>query len=129
MYIGCLEDVVFETSSSMVLTPSATQVGQEARYEDHQVQGALPRSEFLAPELKTFDLDIQLNITLGPDPFEVVGILADHCREGHVLRLTIAGKNFGKVTLRSMSETWRHIRPSGNGVQVIALRLQLKEYV
>jgi hypothetical protein len=129
MRVGSLGDIVFETSARLVLTPGSFSKSREARYEDHQVQGELPRSEFLAPELASYDMDIRLNASLGVDPMHLADRISQCCKEGRVLRLIIAGLNFGRVTIRSVSQEWRHIMPGGKGVQAVALRLTLKEYV
>ncbi|MDR2056135.1 MAG: phage tail protein [Desulfovibrio sp.] len=129
MRVGSLGDIVFETSTQLALTPDAISKSREARYEDHQVQGELPRSEFLAPELAGFEMSIRLNASMGVDPVTLADGLSRCCKEGRVLRFIIAGYNFGRVTIRNVSQEWRHIMPGGKGVQVIALRLTLKEYV
>ncbi len=129
MYIGCLGDMVFETSATRVLTPAFFSQEQEARYEDHQVQGEVPRSEFLSPDLAGFSLDICLSASLGPDPLALAEQLNASCRQGRVLRLVLAGRNLGRVTIRSVSQDWRHARPGGQGVQLVWLRLRLKEYL
>lgn len=128
MQVGCLGDVVFETSADKVLTPFSFGKERAGRYEDHQVQGALPRSEFLAPELATFDLAIRLHADLGVNPVEMADHISAYSKSGEVVRLILAGYNLGKVTVRSVRQTWKYMRPGGKGVQMVELTLQLKEY-
>lgn len=127
MRVGSLGDMVFETSTDIVLTPSAFSTSSSARYEDHPVQGGLPRSEFLAPELSSFDLSIHLRADMGVSPLAVAEQLARSCRAGDVLQLIIAGQNLGKVTIRNVSQDWQHLARSG--VHSLDVKLQLKEYV
>ena len=129
MRVGSSGDVVFETSAERVLTPGSVQRRREARYEDHQVQGELPRPEFIAPDLSEVELSIRLCAALGVSPVEMSDQIAAYCNEGRVVRLIIAGYNFGKVTVRKFSTDWRHLSPDGNGVQTVDLKLTLKEYV
>jgi hypothetical protein len=127
--VGSIGDVVFETSAERVLTPDSLQRSREARYEDHQVQGELPRPEFIAPDLSEVELGIRLNAGLGVNPVEMSDQIATYCKEGRVVHLIIAGYNFGKVTVRKFSTDWRHLSPNGRGVQTVDLKLTLKEYV
>ena len=129
MQVGSLGDVVFETSAERVLTPSSFSKERSARYEDHQVQGGLPRSEFLAPELASFDLAIRLCADMGVNPIEMADQLSAYSTTGEVVRLILAGWNLGKVTVRSVRQTWKYMEPGGTGVQIVDLALQLKEYV
>ncbi len=129
MQVGSLGDVVFETSAERVLTPSSFSKERSARYEDHQVQGGLPRSEFLAPELAGFDLSIRLCADLGVNPIEMADRLSAYSTTGEVVRLILAGWNLGKVTVRSVRQTWKYMGPGGTGVRIVDLTLQLKEYV
>ncbi len=129
MQIGSLGDVVFETSAEKVLTPSSFSKERSARHEDHQVQGGLPRSEFLAPELASYDLSIRLCASLGVNPIEMADQLSAYSTTGEVVRLILAGWNLGKVTVRSVRQTWKYMGSGGTGVQIVDLALQLKEYV
>ena len=54
MQVGSLGDIVFEVNipgAGRTFTPSALSMESAARFEEHQVLGAPPRLEFLAPEL------------------------------------------------------------------------------
>ncbi|MDR3361318.1 MAG: phage tail protein [Desulfovibrio sp.] len=129
MRVGSLGDIVFETSASFVLTPGGLSKTRDARFEDHQVQGEKPQSEFLAPDLAGLEMSIRLRADLGVDPFKMADRLSLYCLQGRVLRLIVANRNMGKVTLRSVSQEWKYINPNGKGVQIIDLKLTMKEYV
>jgi hypothetical protein len=127
--VGHIGEVIFETSAQRVLTPGGMRLSREARYEDHQVQGELPRSEFIAPDLSEVELDIHLRAGLVADPVREAEKISVYCRQGRVVRLLIAGWNIGKFTVRKFSQDWKYLKPGGGGVQVIDLKLTLKEYV
>lgn len=129
MKTGSLGDVIFEVSSARVFTPQSFSMNREARYEDHEVQGAFPRPEFLAPGLATGTLPITLRRDLGCEPFEEVEKLEDMSVKGEVLRLIIAGKNLGRWTIRKVDQSWRHMTGRDSGPFSISLSLALKEYL
>jgi hypothetical protein len=129
MHVGSLGDVVFETGAERVLTLSDMTRSREGRYEDHHVQGELPRPEFLSPDLSTVELTIRLFAGLVDNPVKESDKIGQYCKEGRVLRFIVAGWNLGNVTIRSYSQEWRHITPKGKGVQSIVMKLSLKEYV
>ena len=85
MQIGSLGDIVFEVNipgAGRTFTPSALSMESAARFEEHQVLGAPPRLEFLAPELDVFDLSILLRADFGLDPDSEIERLRTLCREG-----------------------------------------------
>lgn len=134
MVIGILGEVLFLTSSEVVATPNSFKKTSESLFTDHQIPGAAPRSEFIAPKLTTFDLAIQLRSELGVLPVALAELLELYCREGGAKRLIIAGYNFGRVTVRKVVQNWRHMGPLaagpvGLGVQDMDLTLSLSEYV
>ncbi len=126
MHIGTLGKIVFEVSDSRVFTPSQVTRERKARIEEHQVQGNLPCVEFLAPELGTFSLTMTLNAGLGVNPMQEADNLASMCKRGEVNRLILAGWNWGRVIIESVTQDWRNSGPGG--VHTIGLTLALKEY-
>ena len=84
MQIGSLGDIVFEVNipgAGRTFTPSALSMESAARFEEHQVLGAPPRLEFLAPELDVFDLSILLRADFGLDPDSQCNFLAWYANE------------------------------------------------
>lgn len=96
MRTGSLGDVVFEASSGRVFTPSGVSMSRDGRYEDHEVQGTFPRSEYLAPNLGGCTLTMILRRDLGVDPAAEAEKLEEKLINGEVLRLVVAGKNLGR---------------------------------
>ncbi|MBQ3059875.1 MAG: phage tail protein [Desulfovibrio sp.] len=128
MRVGSLGDVIFEVSSHRVSTLGGMNMSRDARYEDHEVQGAFPRSEFLAPGLGSCSLSMVLRRDLGCDPAAEAEQLEEKLIRGEVLRLIIVGKNLGKWTLRKIDQSWRHMLPGGTGPAILTLNVELKEY-
>ena len=129
MQTGSLGDIIFEVSSAKILTPHSVNIGRDASFENHKVQGDFPRPEFLAPGLATVSHAITLRADLGTDPLACASSLEDAKIEGEVLRLVIAGENLGKFTIRKIDQNWRHCLKSRPGPLILELSLELGEYV
>ena len=128
MRVGSLGDIVFEVSSKRIFTPQTFSMSRDARYEDHEVHGAFPRSEFLAPGLGTASLTMVLRRDLGVEPAEEAERLEEKLINGEVLRLVVAGKNLGKWTLRKVDQSWRQMLKGVKGPLSLTLTVELKEY-
>lgn len=128
MQVGSLGDMTFEVSSGCVRTLSGVRFQREARYEEHVVQGAAPRPEFLAPGLGTGTLELLLRRDLGCDPLAEAEKARTMMEEGRVVRLIIANKNLGKWTIRKVAETWRHMLKGQTGPLALSLSLDIAEY-
>ena len=126
MKVGTLGNGVFEGSDTRVFTPSQVTRERKARIEEHQVQGALPCVEFIAPELGTFSISMTLSAALGVNPMQEADSLGAMCKRGEVNRLILGGLNWGKVIIESVTQDWRNSGPGG--VHTIGLTLVLKEY-
>lgn len=132
MRVGSLGNVIFEVSApdssgGRTVTPTAFTRERKARFETHQVIGALPRLEFLSPELATVSLPIRLRADLGVNPMQEADRIGELCREGKALRLILCGYNFGLYVLESFSQQVNHA--SGNAIFSVHMTLNLKEYV
>jgi len=128
MRTGSLGSTVFEVSSARVFTPASFSMGRDARFEDHEVQGAFARSEFLAPGLCQATLTMTLRRDLGCDPAGEAEALEERLINGEVLRLIIAGKNLGKWTIRKIDQSWRHMVKGATGPLSLTLTVELTEY-
>lgn len=128
MVTGSLGDVIFEVSTGRVFTPQDFGMNRDARYEDHEVQGTFPQSEYLAPGLGTATLTMILRRELGCDPAAEAEKLEEKLIRGEVLRLIIAGKNLGKWTLRKVDQSWRYMLKGVTGPLSLTLTVELKEY-
>lgn len=127
MQVGSLGDVIFEVSCERVLTPGPFTRERKIRYEQHNVLGALPRLEFLSPDLSTLSLNIRLLLSLGVDPLREFSRLGAMCKEGVVARLILHGQNYGMHVIESYSQGVRHA--SSQRIISMDVTLNLKEYV
>lgn len=130
MQVGSLGDIVFEVNipgAGRTFTPSALSMESAARFEEHQVLGAPPRLEFLAPELDVLDLSILLRADFGLDPDSEIERLRTLCREGKAQRLILAGRNRGNYVLEQVAVDG--IRSVGARMYSAYVTLSLKEYL
>ncbi len=128
MRVGSLGDIVFEVSrDGRVVTPHEFSLESKARFETHQVIGAMPRLEFLSPDISTMSLPIRLRADLGVNPWQESERIDAVCREGKAQRLILCGVNFGMYVLESFSRQVRYA--SGGNIFSVDMTLSLKEYV
>lgn len=127
MRTGSFGEIVFEVSDRKAITPDDITRESKARYEEHKVPGALPRLEFLAPELAEMGMRITLRADMGVNPLHEADKLSRLCKEGAVRRLVLMGVNCGDMVLESVSQVWRHT--GSGGPHIIDLALKFKEYV
>ena len=127
MRVGTLGNVVFEVSDTRVFTPSQVTRERKARIEEHQVQGALPCVEFIAPELGDLlhfhDPQRRPRRQSHAGSREPRGSCASAARS---TGSSSGGLNWGKVIIESVTQDWRNSGPGG--VHTIGLTLALKEY-
>lgn len=126
MQVGSLGDVIFEASSTRLLAPNDVKLSWDVKFEDHEIQGAAPRSEFIAPGLGSCSFTLLLMSDLGVDPVTEYGKLITHLQSGDVLQLIIGGKNFGDWTLRKVDGTIKYM--TNNVPVVMEVAVELKEY-
>lgn len=124
---GSFGPVAFEASSSKVKTWSGLSREHKGRYAVHEVLGATPRLEFLAPEISPTTFTVRLDSGLGASPAADLEELAELCRTGRVERLVLGGRNLGPHVLEGVKESWRRLGPGGV-VLVAEAELTLKEY-
>ncbi|WP_394027477.1 phage tail protein [Desulfovibrio falkowii] len=129
MRIGSLGDIVFEVSplGGRTVTPGQISRERKARFEEHKVVGALPRLEFLSPELATVGMPIHLRADMGVNPIREADRLSKLCKDGKVYRLIIAGWNFGYYAVESVQQDMRYTL--GDKIFAVDVRVALKEYV
>ena len=130
MHVGSLGDVVFETSHERMITPNSFKYSAESRYEDHQVQGAFEKSEYLAPSLGSASLSIHLRRDfLNQSPLEIANRLQDMLDSGEIVRLILCSVNYGRFTIRKIDYDWNGFLKDEAGPFSLDLNLELKEYI
>ena len=94
--VGCLGDVIFTVSRSVVRTLDNMTWSGSARYATHErhLTNALTEFTGLDPDKITFD--ILLSAELGVDPIAEVVKLWNIERSGRAVPLTVGTKGYGK---------------------------------
>ncbi len=126
--IGSFGEVLFQVSAEKMALVRDVQRTTSARVEEHQVTGAKPRLEFLAPELDTTGFSVFWHMAFGVNPRTEIAKLRNLCTQGAAKNLILGGENFGKYLLIEVSERWMRSGPGGSPI-VAEASLSLKEYV
>ncbi len=129
MIVGSLGEIVFEVSNHQVFAPDQFSLSREIKYEDHAIPGDFPRPEYIAPDLFSTTLEVILRADLGCQPWEEAVRMEACAISGEVLRLIIGNSNFGKCTIRKITQKWLRLSGPGGSPAAIGISLDLKEYV
>lgn len=128
--IGCLGDIVFTVSESVVRTLDNMAWSGSARYAAHQrhLTDALTEFTGLDPDKITFD--ITLTSELGADPITEVVKIWNIERSGQAVPLTIGTKCYGKYR---WTITKHEVKPKAhyrNGdIHTATVSVSLQEYL
>jgi hypothetical protein len=125
--VGSFGDVVFQVSEDQLALVRGVTRKTAARVEQHQVSGAKPRLEFIAPELDETGFSVFWHQSFGVNPRTEIGKLRTLCTRGEAKNLILGGENFGKYLLTEVSEKWLHSGPGGSPI-VAEAALTFKEY-
>ncbi|MCI7097540.1 MAG: phage tail protein [Lachnospiraceae bacterium] len=119
----------FEVSSRKVLTFRNFKRSVSGRWQQHQIIGKKPKSEFTGPDASQVTMDVILSAEHGVKPGNMIKILETACEKGQVEYLYIGGKKIGrnKFYLESVSEAWDEVWNKGELVKA-ALSLKFTEY-
>lgn len=127
MSLAVLGAVVFQASADLVRIFRDAKRDGAARWAEHEVHLAKPKSEFLGPGLDGITFSVRLDTSHGLVPRDELGALRKSRDTGEVLQFTIGGKLVGDFTLRALNESWSVF--SRNGELLIAdVAVTLKEY-
>lgn len=125
--VGSFGPVVFSVSADVLYLLDGVSRSTKARVEEHQVVGAKPRLEFIAPELDEVSFNIFLHAGHGVNPREEINRLRFMCVEGRAQRLILGGSNLGPYLLLDVTENWLRGGPGGV-ILVASASVTLKEY-
>jgi hypothetical protein len=126
--VGSFGQVVFQVSEAWLAQVKGVQRKTAARVEEHQVSGAKPRLEFIAPELDETSFTVFWHRAFGVNPRTEIRKLRELCTLGAAQLLILGGENFGRYLLTEVSEKWLHSGPGGGPI-VAEAALTVKEYV
>lgn len=128
--IGCLGDVIFTVSRSVVRTLDNMTWSGSARYATHErhLTNALTEFTGLDPDKITFD--ILLSAELGVDPIAEVVKLWNIERSGRAVPLTVGTKGYGKYRWNITKHEMKMKTFYKNGdVHTATVSVSLQEYL
>lgn len=128
--VGCLGDVIFTVSRSVVRTLDNMTWSGSARYATHErhLTNALTEFTGLDPDKITFD--ILLSVELGVDPIAEVVKLWNIERSGRAVPLTVGTKGYGKYRWNITKHEMKMKTFYKNGdVHTATVSVSLQEYL
>ena len=108
MYVGTYGDIVFNVSHLQVLTPSNISGSTGADWADHEVLSIKTKIQYLGPQLRSYQMDIQLSSSFGVAPRTALDRLQEMSENGevHYLIIGLAPLSMNKFAIESISDTW-----------------------
>lgn len=130
MAIGYLQDIIFTVSDTKILTFKEFTHSSSAKFQDHEVIGNKPISEFLGCDLDKSTLKIQLIRSYNINIQEYLDKIQEYEQSGEPLTLVIASRVIGcdKWVIESSSRDYGHIYKNGT-LYSVNIDLNLKEYL
>jgi len=130
MQVGCLGDIVFRVSSSVVKTFNNLQWSGSARYSEHKRHMTNALTEFTGIDPDAMSFDIELSVYLGVDPMAEIVKIWTHERSGKPLSLVVGEKAYGKYkwTIQSHKIKMKTYDKRGN-VTGASVSVDLLEYL
>lgn len=130
MRVGCLGEIIFSVSDSLVQTLNNAQWSGSARYATHQRHLKDAICEFCGLEPDTMSFDIVLSAFLGVNPQTVINKIWQYERSGEALSLVIGSKAYGKYRWNILSHKikMQHYDKAGNLLHA-TVSVILQEYL
>lgn len=128
--IGSLGDIVFEVSTKKTQTFGELSRTGSSRWNDHEIIGLKPISEFLGSDLEEITFSIILKAEFGVNPIKQLEIMRKIRDTGKTAPFLLGGKpiSINHWSIRQISETHKIVDNKGNVLHVEA-SITLKEYV
>ncbi len=128
--IGCLGDIAFTVSSSVVRTLDNFQWSGSARYAAHQRHLGRGLLEFTGMDPDKISFDMTLSVQLGASPVRELSKIAKYESKGRTLPLTIGSKAYGtyRWVITGHSVKAKTFDRRGN-LSVVVVSVNLQEYV
>ena len=127
--IGCLGDIAFTVSSSVVRTLDNFQWSGSARYAAHQRHLGRGLLEFTGMDPDKISFDMTLSTQLGASPVREISKIAKYESKGRTLPLTIGSKAYGtyRWVITGHSVKAKTFDRRGN-LSVVVVSVNLQEY-
>lgn len=128
--VGCLGDVIFTVSRSVVRTLENMTWSGSARYATHERHLTHALTEFTGLDPDKITFDILLSADLGVDPIAEVVKLWNIERSGRAVPLTVGTKGYGKYRWNILKHEMKMKTFYGNGdVHTATVSVSLQEYL
>ncbi len=128
--VGCLGDVIFTVSRSVVRTLDNMTWSGSARYAVHERHLTHALTEFTGLDPDKITFDILLSAELGVDPIAEVVKLWNIERSGRAVPLTVGTKGYGKYRWNIVKHEMKMKTFYGNGdVHTATVSVSLQEYL
>ena len=128
--VGCLGDVIFTVSRSVVLTLDNMTWSGSALYATHERHLTHALTEFTGLDPDKITFDILLSADLGVDPIAEVVKLWNIERSGRAVPLTVGTKGYGKYRWNILKHEMKMKTFYGNGdVHTATVSVSLQEYL
>jgi phage protein U len=127
--IGSFGEIVFEVSPKKTQTFNDFERSGSARWNDHEIIGQKPKSEFSGPGLEEISYVILLKVELGIDPIKQIEKLRKMRDTGKVAPLIIGGKPVSQNywSIQQLRESHKTVDSKGN-ILIAEVNVSLKEY-
>ena len=128
--VGCLGDVIFTVSRSVVRTLDNMTWSGSARYATHERHLTHALTEFTGLDPDKITFDILLSADLGVDPIAEVVKLWNIERSGRAVPLTVGTKGYGKYRWNILKHEMKMKTFYANGdVHTATVSVSLQEYL
>lgn len=128
--VGCLGDIPFVVSSSIVQTITNAKWSGSAKYATHQRHAGDALTEFVGNDPDKFSFDMVLSAYLGVNPMQLVDKIISYRREGRTLPLVIGDKTIGRYRWTITNHNVRLQTTDGEGnILTVTVTVSLQEYL
>lgn len=129
MAIASWGDITFRVNSDKVFTFRKMKRSYTARWNDHNIIGKRPKSEFLGPDLDEISIEVILDAELGVRPRDMMQQFRSAAKSGRVAYFYVGGSKVASNRFRITqgTENWNEIWNNGELVRATAT-LTFKEY-
>lgn len=128
--IGAFADLVFEVSSSKVLTYDDYQRESKSRYAKHELINQTPTLEYLGRDVEEISFKMTFTTMLGVNPAEETAKVRQMCLDGVADYLILGNAVIGDHLwiIESVSESATAWDNNGN-ILVSSVNVKMQEYV
>lgn len=130
MEIGCLGDIVFSVSDSMVQTLRDATLKGSAQTATHKRHLGKSLLEFVGVDAAAFDFKFEVSRLLGADPLAAIDQIREYEETGTTLPLVIGTQKYGEYRwlITKHSVALKHYDKQGNLVGA-DISVSLTEYL